>query len=163
MFNKLLRKKRVLVGLTVAMLAVAGAAFAYFTSEGSGTGHGTVGTSTALEVIPATPTGTMYPGAGESTFTYTVKNNSTGHQGLTGTSVEVASTGGNITEKGVEVAGCKASWFHAANTAPTPLPQDLASGASSSAGSVKVTMDNSETEVQDPCKGKLPDITVKAS
>jgi hypothetical protein len=159
MFHNLLMKKRVVVGLSVAMLAIAGAAFAYFTTEGTGTGRGTVGTSTALTVTPAEPTGTIYPGEGASTFTYTVTNPGPGHQVVHTTTATVASLNTNITQGGVEVAGCKSAWFTAANTPPAET--DLESGKSVS-GSVKVTMAN-VTESQDSCKLAKPDITVHAS
>jgi hypothetical protein len=80
MFNKLLGKKRVLVGLTVAMLAVAGAAFAYFTTTGSGTGTATVGTSSELTLHATTMT-TLYPGT-STVVHFTVDNPSSGHQQL---------------------------------------------------------------------------------
>ena len=155
--------KRRIVALTlVAMLAIAGAAYAYFTSTGSGTGNATVGSSTAFTVAVAAPTGgLLYPGSGTDTLSYTVHNPSSGAQNLSGTSAVVASSGANITQSGTPVAGCLAAWFTATNTPPT-LPQDLAGGATSTAGSVAVTMSDSGTN-QNACQNATPDITVSAS
>ena len=116
----LLKKKKVFVPLTgVVALALAAAAVAYFTSTGSGTGSATVGSATNWSVtFPNAASGTMYPGAGSTTIPYTVTNPSSGHQYLTGTTATVASSGGNITQNGVAVSGCLASWFTPANTSP---------------------------------------------
>jgi hypothetical protein len=160
--SKLFTKGRLVALGVVAVLAVTGAAYAYFTSTGSGTGNATVGASTAFTVAVAAPTGgLLYPGSGTDTLSYTVHNPSAGAQNLSGTTAVVASSGGNITQSGTPVTGCLSSWFTATNTAPT-LPQDLAGGATSTAGSVAVTMSDSGTN-QNPCVSATPDITVSAS
>jgi hypothetical protein len=75
------RKAKIGAVATVAILAMAGAAFAYFTAGGGGTGSGTVGTSTDL-VLVGTVEDLLYPGT-ESGVTFTVDNPSTGTQILT--------------------------------------------------------------------------------
>jgi len=68
-----------LVALSVvAVLVFAGAAIAYFTSTGSGTGSATVGTSSVLTIHGTIPS-TLYPGT-SSALTFTVDNPSSGHQ-----------------------------------------------------------------------------------
>lgn len=62
----------------VAALGVAGVAFAYFTSSGSGTGTATVGSSSAV-TLHATISSNLYPGA-SSPVTFTVDNPSSGAQ-----------------------------------------------------------------------------------
>src|SRR3954454_15813996 len=79
--NSMLRnftKRRALVTGAVFVLLTAGAAVAYFTTSGSGTGTAAVGTSSAL-TIHGTSASTLYPGA-SSTVSYTVDNPSSGHQ-----------------------------------------------------------------------------------
>lgn len=153
-------RRRWIAALAVAVLVGSGVAFAYFTSSGSGTGSAKVGRSSSWTVVPDTATGTMLPGSGDSTFTYTVENPSSATQHLNATSAAVdADAQGDITEDGNAVAGCKASWFHATDTSPAPA--DVAAGDSVS-GSVTVTMDESGTN-QDACQGSSPDITVSAS
>lgn len=160
MFRKGMTKKRFAVLGAVAILAMAGIAVAYFTSTGSGTGSATVGSATAFKVTVAAPTGgPLYPGSGSENLAYTVKNEGSGAQNVNSTSAVVASKGGNITQEGVEVAGCKASWFTATDSSPAPA--NLKGGESAS-GSVEVTMQDSGTN-QDACQGTSPDITVSAS
>jgi hypothetical protein len=166
----LLKRKRVVVPLGVVVtLAIAGAALAFFTSTGSGTGSASVGSASAwtVSVSPATG-GPLYPGAGTEDLTYTVTNPSASNQALTATSAVVASysgsiTGdaGDVTNAGAPVAGCLASWFTVVNTAPASLPQNLAGSATSTAGSVAVTMQDNGN--QNACEGAAPDITVNAS
>lgn len=71
-------KVKVAIVASVATLAIAGAAFAYFTTTGSGTGSGTTGTATAM-ALHGVVTDTMYPGT-ESEVTFTIDNDSPGHQ-----------------------------------------------------------------------------------
>jgi len=70
-------KKRILTSLSfIAILAVAGVAVAYFTSQGSGTGTATVGSSSNV-TIHGTVTSVLYPGS-SSPVTFTVDNPSPG-------------------------------------------------------------------------------------
>ena len=164
MVRRFARKRRAAsLALLLLLLLVGGVAVAYFTSGGSGSGHASVGSATNFTVNVSTDdSGVLFPGAGSETLTYTVHNGGTGHQSLSTTSAAVASLNNDITQGGIEVPGCLKAWFSAANTAPTPLPQDLAGGADSSQGTVVVTMSNAAT-IQDACQGHKPDITVTAS
>lgn len=161
MFRRL-TKRRLLAAVTVvATLAVAGAAFAYFTSTGSGTGSATVGSSSNWTVAAQTATGgPLYPGAGSMSIPYTIKNPSSGSQGLQSVSAAVASSGGNVTQNGSAVAGCSASWFTATNNPPGlgDVP-----GGQTVTGSVTVTMQDDTTSSQDACQGVQPDISISAN
>ncbi len=76
-----MKRRKVLAGISVlGVLALAGAAIAYFTASGSGTASATVGTSTAM-TIHGSSASTLYPG-GSSTMTFTVDNPSSGSQQL---------------------------------------------------------------------------------
>jgi hypothetical protein len=72
------RKRAFTVLAAASVLAVSVAAFAYFTSSGSGTGSATVGSSSAV-TLHATVSGSLYPGA-SSTVSFTVDNPSSGKQ-----------------------------------------------------------------------------------
>jgi len=98
--------KRALVALScLTVLALAAVAVAYFTSTGSGTATGKVGTSAAI-TLKGTVSGNLYPGS-SSQVTFTVDNPSSGAQRvgtitLTGISVDAGHstcstviTGGN--------------------------------------------------------------------
>lgn len=74
-----LTRKRALTTLVgVCSLAAVGAAFAYFTTNGSGTGTATVGSSSAV-TLHATITSNLYPGT-SSPVSFTVDNPSSGAQ-----------------------------------------------------------------------------------
>ncbi|MGN6586195.1 MAG: hypothetical protein ACTHKT_01830 [Solirubrobacterales bacterium] len=87
-------KKRALVAFScVTALAIAGVAYAYFTSTGSGTATAKVGTSSAV-TVKGTVSGNLYPGA-SSQVSFTIDNPSSGSQrvgtiSLTGITVDAA-------------------------------------------------------------------------
>ncbi len=75
----LMSKKRALIGLAcTGALAIAGVAFAYFTSSGSGTGTATVGSSSTV-TLHATVTSSLYPGT-SSPVSFTVDNPAPGSE-----------------------------------------------------------------------------------
>jgi hypothetical protein len=88
-----------------AILAVAGGAYAYFSTTGSGTVTATVGSGSAL-TIKGTVSGNLYPGS-SANVTFTVDNPSSGKQRVGTISLEkitadaghstcsVVTTGGN--------------------------------------------------------------------
>src|SRR5207302_10600248 len=77
--GKFVMRKRVLISVgIVSLLIVAGAAIAYFTSTGSGTGTATVGSSSAV-TLHGTAASTLYPGT-SSSVSFTVDNPSPGTQ-----------------------------------------------------------------------------------
>lgn len=164
MFSNGLSRKRVLgvIGLA-AILTVASASFAYFTDEGSGTGNGTVGSSTKYAVtVDAATGGSLYPGAGVDTLEYHVKNEGSGHQQLSSiTATLTKDEGGNVynTTTKAFATGCKSSWFTVVNS-PGTLPDDLAGGATHS-GSATVELKN-EAESQNACQSVTPQLTVTA-
>src|SRR4051794_2512044 len=73
------KKQRVLAALaSLAVVAIGVAAYAYFTTTGSGTGSATVGSSSAV-TLHGTVSGSLYPGT-SSTVSFTVDNPSPGSQ-----------------------------------------------------------------------------------
>jgi hypothetical protein len=162
MFRRL-NKKTITVLSVVGVLALAAGAFAYFISSGgNSTGQASVGTPSGLTVNIGAASGTMLPGSGATTIPFTVTNNSQGHQALIGVTASVKSSSGNITQNGTALTGCQASWFSTSVTPPTSLPQDLAGGATSTGGSVSVSMSNVNSD-QSACEGATPDVVVNAS
>lgn len=91
------RKRLVGVVSLIAVLAVAGAAYAYFTSTGNGAGSGTVGAATNWGVTSTTSGGPLYPGisAADQTVHVTIKNNGSGAQELNTFTISVAGSGGS--------------------------------------------------------------------
>jgi hypothetical protein len=161
-----LTKRRVIVALCgLAALALASAAFAYFTSTGSGTNQtAAIGTASNFTVTFGTATGAMFPGTGTDSIPFTVTNAGSGSQQLSAVTATVnADVSGNVTSAGAPVPGCLAAWFTAVpgTVTPTTLTPSGQPGDSFS-GTVTATMIDSGTN-QDPCQGKTPDIKVSAS
>jgi hypothetical protein len=100
-------KKLIVVAAIVAGLAVAGVAYAYFTSKGQGTGSATTGTAPSFvvsstadvagDLVPNTTIGT----GTKDTIAYTVTNPSSGNERLTTVAISVGGSTGaspNATE-----------------------------------------------------------------
>jgi hypothetical protein len=77
---RLKKRTLVLLGAAVVAIGIAVGAYAYFTTTGSGSGTATVGTSSNL-VLAGSTTGTLYPGT-TVPVSFTALNNSPGHQQL---------------------------------------------------------------------------------
>jgi hypothetical protein len=73
--RKLLRKRILVPVAAIAALAIAGVAFAYFTSSGTGSGTGAVGTDAGVTIDNVTITSTLYPGV-SSGVRFTITNTS---------------------------------------------------------------------------------------
>jgi len=165
--KRFMNKKVVAIGLAAGLtLGAAGAAFAYFTSTGSGTGQGSVGTASTWGVTAgAVQGGPIYPNAGSETITYTIKNNSSGAQALDTAVASVnADSNGYVTNQGVSVTGCKASWFTAVAAAPASGFGDGNSiaGGTTTTDVVTVTMQDSGTN-QNLCELATPDINLNVT
>jgi hypothetical protein len=167
--KRFMNKKVAAIGLAAGLaLGGAGAAFAYFSAQGNGSGTGLTGNDTAWTVNNPTPTGgPLYPDQGAETFAFTVSNNSNGSQGLNAVTATVAPHN----------AGCDASWYDVAidgaAAAPTtqtetyggvatPTPINIDKGDSQPV-SVVLTLVNTPTVDQSACEGDAPVVTLAAS
>ena len=121
--RKLFNKKRVVVLGVLGALAVAGGAFAYFTTSGSGEGNAKAGTSSAL-TISAVSASELYPGT-SSQVTFTVNNPSSGHQYVTKVKLKEVKAYLDAEHKTAEPA-CLSSWFAMPEVSEN---QDVASGS----------------------------------
>jgi hypothetical protein len=104
-------RRKAFVGLCVTgALALTGAAIAYFTASGSGTGTASVGTSASVTIHGAAAS-TLYPGT-SSAVTFTADNPSSGNQQIgtihlaSAVACSVAFSGGSC-PSGNEVTGCE--------------------------------------------------------
>ena len=94
-------RKLIVVAALVAGVAVAGVAYAYFTSKGQGTGSATTGTAPPFTVAStADVAGDLVPmatiGTGtKDTIAYTVTNPSSGNQRLTTVVISVGGSTGS--------------------------------------------------------------------
>ncbi|WP_026550731.1 hypothetical protein [Arthrobacter sp. Br18] len=139
------RKKRIAVTTAVLVLG-GGAAFAFWSSMGEGTGGVTTGTASPFTVTTSAATGVpLTPGGAAQTVSFTVANPGTGSQNLAAVRVTVAEPGGILWD---DVANCSAADYTVG--APVFIAGQIAAGASIS-GTVTVTMNNLATN-QDACK-----------
>jgi hypothetical protein len=162
-----LKRKKLVAGISGAgVLVLAGAAIAYFTASGSGTGSATVGTSTAM-TVHGTSGSTLYPGS-TSTVSFTVDNPSSGNQQL-GT-VHLASVkactgsgsswnGSACSNSGTEQTTCEsvengATDGNTANfwMADVAANQDISSGNGQSVNATGTLKMNDLNSSQDACK-----------
>ena len=147
-------KKRVFVGLTiVAALALAGGAYAYFTSSGVGTGTANVGTSIGSGAISLTAspiTGTLYPGVAGVPVTINVGNNDNANQHV-GT-VSLASITSDKPGCDVTVGPAVANSDPAFTMAPVVVNQTLAPNKSGVTAKSTLTMNDTGAS-QDACQG----------
>ncbi len=175
--RKFTRKRYIGALAVIAVLAMAGAAVAFFTSTGNGTGSATVGSAGPWTVGESgTPTGgPLYPdaaiGTGHiQTDGYTVTNAGSGSQNLNKVVISVANSDGSAWSSSTNnpsKPACTANDFSvggaATGTAWTDnsLAGDYVAGAFKS-GTVTVQMiDNSKN--QDNCQGVTVPLYMSAS
>jgi len=151
-------KKLAILVSTVAIIALAGAAFAYFTNSGTGAGTAGVGTSSTIEVNSAL-VGTLYPGGADVDVTVNIHNPGAGAQ-YVGTISGVVNDNTNGTPS-VLTDDCLGSWFVVDSVIynDTLAADDAAAGgADEDTADTVVRMTDSGTN-QDNCKGDTMSIT----
>jgi len=141
-------KKRAFIALgCTCALAVAGVAFAYFTSNGSGTGSAAVGSSSAV-TLHATIANSLYPGS-SSPVSFTVDNPSSGVQRVGTVSLSSISTDAGHSSCSTKLTGENPDF----TMAPVPVNQVVNPGNGQSvAATGTLTMNETGTN-QDACQG----------
>jgi hypothetical protein len=158
-----IRRRKVLATVgVIGVVALAGAAYAYFTASGSGTGSATVGTSTAL-TLHGTTSPSLFPGS-TATVTFTADNPSGGKERL-GT-VHLASVvacdqafTGTSCASGHEITTCESveTGSSDGNTANFWMPdvvenQEIAAGNGQTVSTTGSLTMNDLSSSQDSCK-----------
>jgi hypothetical protein len=152
-------KKRVVIGATVAALALSGTgvAYAYWTTSGTGEGSATAGTTENFTVNNQSTTATLLtPGGPSATASFKVHNPGTGVQAFSQVVVSVANNDGSPWSDGA----CTANDFilggetHGlSHTITLASPESIAANGDSTTKSVTVQMWNNTAAAQDDCKG----------
>ncbi len=150
-------KRTKIAVLTTALVVIGGgAAFAYWTNSGSGTGTAATGTNNAVTVVQ-TSTTDLYPGRTQ-TLSGNFNNPNPGATYVT----EVTATGYTIDAAHV-TAGCTVAQGNYTLGGSAPVGADVASGnAQGSWTGLTITMNNLATN-QDACKGATVTITYASS
>jgi hypothetical protein len=138
----------------IAALLVAGVAFAYFTSTGSGTGTATVGTSADNIEVTGTVTDLLYPDGPGAEVTFTATNPEAFDQKLS--TIELS----GVTTTAV---GCDTDVFHMADVVVGP-EGNLAPNATNVALTATGTLYMDDNGLnQDDCKNATLDLTFTTS
>jgi hypothetical protein len=152
--RKFITKRRAAALSFVAVLAITGAAVAYFTSSGTGTGTASVTAGSSNLTYVTTSITAMYPGDSSQPFTVTVSNNSTTQKEyVNGVSAYITT----------DQAGCTGSDFLLnGSAAPSDLAhavalgwtgKDLAANGGSAVTAGDTIQFNDTSSNQDVCKG----------
>jgi len=151
-------KKFIIAGVAAALvIGGGGAAFAYWTAQGEGTGTATTGVSVEFAVTSLAPVGDpLVPGGSTQSVTFTVANDSTTPQTLTSVTVAVANADGS---EWIAVTGCSAADYTLGT--PSVVYGEIAGGADVS-GTVTIAMNNLGTD-QDACQGVTVPLYLVAS
>lgn len=145
---KLITKRRAFFALTATLVvAVAGGAYAFFTTSGTGTGTASVGSSTAV-TLHATVTGSLYPGT-SSPVSFTVDNPSSGKQRVGTISLASITVDGAHSECSTVITGGGADF-----TMPAVAVSATFASGNGQAVSPTGTLTMNETNAnQDKCQG----------
>jgi hypothetical protein len=148
-------KKTLAVSTAAALLLGGGAAYAYWTTTGSGTGSATAGTTATFTVASVTTGDALSPNGPTQTAAFTITNPGSGAQQVKQVVVSILKADGSAWNG---VAGCSADDYSvgggAAGVPKTiDVTENLAAGATSAIShSVTIRMIDDGTE-QDGCKG----------
>ena len=153
--KRFMNKKVVAIGLAAGItLGGAGAAFAYFSSAGTGVGTAGVGTSAGLDIAQTNTVSNIQPDGVTHEIDYTVTNNNPGAEAVHQVTVTVASISGAGTQTGTDSLGnaydaCTPALFTVVQG--SPLDANLAHLGTAS-GTATVAL-NDDGNNQDNCQG----------
>lgn len=158
MFGRINRKRALTAIAAFAVLAIAGGAFAYFTSSGEGTGSAAVGTSQEVTVTQVGSIANLQPGGEPQAVDFAIHNPLTTKQFISKVAVSISSVEG----PNISVATpCAAADFEL--TQPNAIDKDLASGETEfSPSGATIAMIDSESN-QDGCKEATVNLSFSAS
>jgi hypothetical protein len=151
------KKTSAVVAGGVLAVATAGGAYAYWTTQGEGSGSATTSAGAASLVVSETSNVTgMFPGDTAQALTGTVKNTAANAAYVTKVTASIANV---VLPLGA--TGCDKSDYTLANPEMT-VAQDLASGETFAFKGASIKFNNKTTN-QDGCKGATVLLTYTAS
>lgn len=144
------KKKRNLLFTIVAVLAMSGAAFAYWTAGGSGTGTGaTASGTTPLTANQTTTINGMYPGDSAQTISGNFNNTNSGPVYVNTVTASIASV---TKPTGAPAGTCDASDYTLANATMT-VNAEVPVGSAQGAWTGATIKFNNKATSQNQCKG----------
>jgi len=174
-----LSKKLAAIAITAGVALTASAAFAYWTSSGSGTGSATAGSDSEWVVASTTPSDAplLTPGGPTDTINFSVTNASTGHQQLDSVEISVANADGtpwdglgNCSAADFSVGGADAGDTYSVSPHADLAPASAALTTDTYSSTVSLQMVNRTDAVagdgsgnQDDCRGVSVPLYISAS
>jgi hypothetical protein len=151
-------RRGLVLGIIVAV-AVAGAAIAYWTAGGSGTGTASAGTTTALTANQTSVLTAMYPGDSAQTLSGNFDNPNSGPAHVSTVTASIAS----VTKAGGAPAGtCDATDFTLAGATMT-VNADVPAGTGQGSWSGATIKFNNKAVNQDACKNATVNLSYAIS
>lgn len=156
--RKISRKTKV-AAVTVALLAIGGTAYAYWTTTGTGTGSADTGDTVAVTVNQTSTVTDLEPGSGTQALSGDFTNTNDGPVHITAVSAEVTAVND---ASGDPVVGCDATDYTIAGTgavgAEVPVGTNVGSW-----GNLTIEFNNKSATNQDACKNAQLVIAYTAS
>ena len=146
------RKKKVVV-LAAAMVGIGGAAFAYWTTTGDGTGEAATGTTVAVTVNQTSTVTGLRPGGTAQALSGNFDNPNAGP-------VYIGAVSALVT--GTDKVGCDATDYTVAGTATVNAQVAAGNGVGSWSG-LTIAFNNKPAANQDACKGATVSISYSTS
>lgn len=157
----MLRKKRNLLLVAVGVLGVAGAAFAYWTAGGSGTGSATAaGAQSSLTANQTSSLTAMYPGDSPQTLSGNFTNPNSGPIRVGTITASIASVTKAV---GAPAGTCDATDFTLANAAMTVGAEVPAGTNVGSWSGATIQFNDKPSTNQDACKGATVNLSYAIS
>ena len=152
-------RKAIVIGGTVGALLVGGAAFAYWSTSGDGTGSAATSAGAPSLVVTETSNVTnMFPGDSAQNITGTVKNTAANSAYVTKVVVSIAS----VTQASGATGSCDSSDY-TLDAAQMAVNKDIAAGATEPFSGATIQFKNKPATNQDGCKGATVHLAYAAS
>lgn len=152
------RRATVVAGLVLAVGA-GGAAYAYWTAGGSGSGTAATGTNVPLTAVQTSTISSMGPGDAPQTLSGTFLNPNSGPVYVTSVTVSIAS----VTKAGGAPAGtCDATDYTLAN-AVMAVNAEASADDTTTWGGATIQFNNKPAANQDACKGATVNLSYAIS
>ena len=145
------KKKIAAIVATLAVVGTGGAAYAYWTTSGSGAGTSATGTSSAVNAVQTSAVSNMGPGIAAQTLSGTFSNTDTSPLYVTSLAVSIASI---ESAPGVAAVGCEADDYSITGS-PLAIGAQAAVDDSTTWGTadqVQIVFVNEAAENQSGCK-----------
>ena len=143
-------KKKIALVVSVLVLGVGGAAFAYWTAGGSGTGTATTGTNVAITVVQTSTVTAMAPGDTAQTLSGNFNNTNSGPVYVGTVTATISSV---VKAVGAPSGTCDATDYTLATPAMTVNAEVPAGTSQGSWTGATIKFNNKTTVNQDACKG----------